>query len=155
MWGNMAVAEEIPGSPSRSDRKTQPEKLHRGKGKKMDILQAKLGKGWRGRFFFSFTCLSEEHVAEISSIYLSNVTEKHECPDQISSYVIYQQFYGKNEWFWITTKSWLCRWVTQQLLGLFRWGPMWHVRSRPEGTWKNRPEMAGQLTPHPKVPPQK
>ena len=34
-------------------------------------------------FFFLYMFLGEEHVAEISSIYLSNVMEKHECPDQI------------------------------------------------------------------------
>lgn len=56
----MAVAEEIPGTRSRSHRKTQPQGRG-GKGKKMDILQVKLGKGWRGRFFPLHMFLGEEH----------------------------------------------------------------------------------------------
>lgn len=78
--------------------KPSPKNCIAAKEKRWTSYKPNLGKDGED-VFFSFTCLSEEHVAEISSIYLSNVTEKHECPDQISSYAIYQQFYGKNEWF--------------------------------------------------------
>ena len=164
MWGNMAVAEEIPGTRSRSHRKTQPQG-HRGKGKKMDTLQVKLGKGWRGRFFplhvfrRGRTWWPKYH--QYISIYLSNVMGKTWMPRSdilICQYI--NNFMEKMHGFDLRPSWWPCRWVKvpqfPQLLGLFRWGPMWHVRSRPEGTWKMRPEMAGQLSPHPEVrPPEK
>lgn len=130
MWGNMAVAEEIPGPRSRSDRKTQLQ-VHRDKGKKMDILQVKLGKGWRGRFF--------------SLLFMRRTCGRNT--------IIYQQCSRKNNWMpgpmqvkyhhiisTILWKKWMVlnqdqELVVQmglpQLLGLFCWGPMWHVRSRP------------------------